>query len=180
MSTATLEFVAEQLGRLVAAVNELKNGIGTLEAKVGALDTKVGTLEAEVGALVAKIDGFETKIGALEAKVGALEAEVGTLAARLDTLEGGVRALRAGHEELDRRVRDMTADGQITLAFLARQIERLLDEQGRLRDDTTVLTGMVMRLEGTVQGLTVEVRGEHSRYDRLAREVARLREMAPS
>ena len=73
----------------------------------------------------------------------------------------------------------MTADGKLTLAFLARQAERILDEQGRLRDDVTVLTGMVMRLEGTVQGLTVEVRGEPSRYERLAREVARLREPAP-
>jgi hypothetical protein len=49
-----------------------------------------------------------------------------------------------------------------------------------LRDDVTVLAGMVMRLEGTVQGLTVEVRGEPSRYERLAREVARLREPALS
>lgn len=80
---------------------------------------------------------------------------------------------------MDQSVREMTADGKLTLAFLARQAERLLDEQSRLRDDMTVATDMLMRLDGTVQGLTVEVRGEHSRYERLAREVARLREPTP-
>lgn len=76
-------------------------------------------------------------------------------------------------------MRETTADGGLSLAFIARQNERLLDEQGRLRDDTTVLTGMVMRLEGTVRGLTVEVRGEHHRYDRPARGLVRLREATP-
>ncbi len=151
MTTVTLEFLASQMERLLGAV-------AAVEARVTSLETR--------------IEGLETRIGGLETRIGGLET-------RIEGLEGEVRGLRASHEALDQRVRDMTADGRLTLAFLARQAERLLDEQGRLRDDTTVLTGMVMRLEGTVQGLTVEVRGEHSRYDRLAREVARLREPAP-
>ncbi len=158
MSTVTLEFLAEQIGRLIGAVDDLRERIGSLETRVGALEAKVGALEAKVGALEAKVD-------AVEARVGGLESEI--------------RGLRADHEALDRRVREMTADGKLSLAFLARQMDRVLDEQGRLRDDLTVVSGMVMRLEGTVHGLTVEVRGEHSRYDRLAREVARLRETAP-
>jgi predicted nuclease with TOPRIM domain len=129
-------------------------------------------LAAQMERLLGAVAAVETRIGGLEVRLGELETRVGAL-------EGEVRGLRASHEALDQRVRDMTADGKLTLSFLARQNERLLDEQGRLRDDMTVVSGMVMRLEGTVQGLTVEVRGEHSRYDRLAREVARLREPAP-
>lgn len=73
----------------------------------------------------------------------------------------------------------MSADGELSLALIARRNGRLLDEQGRLRDDTTAPTGMVMRLEGTVRSLTVEVRGEHHRYDGPARGLVRLREAAP-
>ena len=49
------------------------------------------------------------------------------------------------------------ADELITLEFLARQQQRLLDEMslmrgemGSFRDDMQVLTAMVMRLDGTV------------------------------
>lgn len=152
MGTVTLEFLADQ--------------IATLIAKVDSLDARLGAIEGRLDTVESRLDAVESRLDAVEGRLVSLEAEV--------------RALRADHEALDRRVREMTADGKLSLAFISRQMDRLLDEQGRLRDDTTVLTGMVMRLEGTVHGLTVEVRGEHSRYDRLAREVARLREAAPS
>jgi chromosome segregation ATPase len=158
MTTVTLEFLAAQMERLLGAVT-------AVDARLAGLETRLAGLDARIGGLETRLAGLETRVGELEARLGALESEV--------------RGLRASHEALDQRVRDMTADGKLTLSFLARQNERLLDEQGRLRDDMTVVSGMVMRLEGTVQGLTVEVRGEHSRYDRLAREVARLREPAP-
>lgn len=152
MGTVTLEFLADQ--------------IATLIAKVDSLDARLGAIEGRLDTVESRLDAVESRLDAVEGRLVSLEAEV--------------RALCADHEALDRRVREMTADGKLSLAFISRQMDRLLDEQGRLRDDTTVLTGMVMRLEGTVHGLTVEVRGEHSRYDRLAREVARLREAAPS
>jgi len=151
MTTVTLEFLAAQMDRLLGAV-------AVVEARSASLDTR--------------IEGLAGRLGAVETRIAAGDT-------RLERLEEEPRALRASHEALDQRVREMTADGKLTLAFLARQAERILDEQGRLRDDVTVLTGMVMRLEGTVQGLTVEVRGEPGRYERRAREVARLREPAP-
>jgi septal ring factor EnvC (AmiA/AmiB activator) len=151
MTTVTLEFLAAQMDRLLGAV-------AVVEARSASLDTR--------------IEGLAGRLGAVETRIAAGDT-------RLERLEEEPRALRAGQAALDQRVREMTADGELTLAFLARQAERIFDEQGRLRDDVTVLTGMVMRLEGTVQGLTVEVRGAPSRYERRAREVARLREPAP-
>ncbi|MCL6608188.1 MAG: hypothetical protein K6T74_08870 [Geminicoccaceae bacterium] len=159
MTAVTLEFLAAQMERLLGAVAAVEARSALVDARLDEVATRLGTVEA-------RLEKLETRLGAVET--------------RLERLEEEQRSLRASHEALDQRVREMTADGKLTLAFLARQAERILDEQGRLRDDVTVLTGMVMRLEGTVQGLTVEVRGEHSRYERLAREVARLREPAPS
>ena len=151
MTTVTLEFLAAQMDRLLGAV-------AVVEARSASLDTR--------------IEGLAGRLGAVETRIAAGDT-------RLERLEEEPRTLRAGQAALDQRVREMTADGELTLAFLARQAERIFDEQGRLRDDMTVLPGIVVRLEGTVQGLTVEVRGEPSRYERRAREVARLREPAP-
>jgi hypothetical protein len=44
----------------------------------------------------------------------------------------------------------MMADEPISLEFLARQQERILDQLSSFRDDMQVLTAMVMRLDGTV------------------------------
>jgi hypothetical protein len=46
---------------------------------------------------------------------------------------------------------------ELDFNFLARQNERILTELGSLRDDITVLTGITTRLEGAVDGLSVEV-----------------------
>jgi len=54
------------------------------------------------------------------------------------------------------------ADAPITLEFLARQQQRMLDEMGSIRDDMQVLTAMVMRLDGTVGLVLTELRAMHS------------------
>jgi hypothetical protein len=75
------------------------------------------------------------------------------------------------------------ADEPITLQFLARQQQRLLDEMGSMRgemgsmrDDMQVLTAMVMRLDGTVGLVLTELRAMHSQHQRLANRVRRLEE----
>ena len=42
------------------------------------------------------------------------------------------------------------SDEPITLEFLARQQQRMLEEMASMRDDMQLLTVMVMRLDGTV------------------------------
>ncbi len=75
------------------------------------------------------------------------------------------------------------ADEPITLEFLARQQQRLLDEMGSMRgemgsvrDDMQVLTAMVLRLDGTVGLVLTELRAMHSQHQRLANRVRRLEE----
>ena len=55
---------------------------------------------------------------------------------------------------------------EVTLEFLAKQLDKVLDRQGAMEDQITVLTGITMRLEGQMagmsaqfEGLSVEVRG---------------------
>lgn len=54
------------------------------------------------------------------------------------------------------------AEEPITLEFLARQQQRVLEEIGVMRDDMQVLTAMVMRLDGTVGLFLPELRAMHS------------------
>ncbi len=68
------------------------------------------------------------------------------------------------------------ADEPITLEFLARQQQRMLDEMGSVRDDMQVLTAMVLRLDGTVGLVLTELRAMHSQHQRLANRVRRLEE----
>jgi hypothetical protein len=58
-------------------------------------------------------------------------------------------------------------DEKVTLEFLSRQIDRVLDRIGTIEDQITVLTGMTMRLDGAVEGLVVETRGMYRLLDRL-------------
>jgi hypothetical protein len=67
-------------------------------------------------------------------------------------------------------------DEPVTLEFLARQQERILDELSTMRDDMQVLTAMVMRLDGTVGLVLTELRAMHSQHNRLANRVRRLEE----
>lgn len=68
------------------------------------------------------------------------------------------------------------ADEPVTLEFLARQQQRVLDELSSFRDDMQVLTAMVMRLDGTVSLVLTELRAMHSQHNRLANRVRRLEE----
>jgi hypothetical protein len=58
----------------------------------------------------------------------------------------------------------------ITLEFLGTQMLRLIEEQARVRDSITVLTGVMIRLEGAVQGLGMAL--DHDRRLRKLEEGA--------
>jgi len=71
----------------------------------------------------------------------------------------------------------------ITLEFLARHQQRLLnemgsmrDEMGSMRDDMQVLTAMVMRRDGTVGLVLTELRVMHSQHQRIANRVRPIEE----
>ena len=75
------------------------------------------------------------------------------------------------------------ADEPITLEFIARQQQRMIEEMGSMRDamgtmrcDMQVLTAMVMRLDGTVGLVLTELRAMYSQHNRLASRVRRLEE----
>jgi hypothetical protein len=53
-------------------------------------------------------------------------------------------------------------------------LRQMRDEFADFRDQLTVLAAICMRVEATLQALTVEVRVMHSRYDRLRRRVTEL------
>ena len=57
------------------------------------------------------------------------------------------------------------SDEAITLEFLTRQQQRMLEEMASMRDDMQVLTAMVMRLDGTVGLVVSELRTMHRRTD---------------
>ena len=47
---------------------------------------------------------------------------------------------------------------EVSLEFLARQLERILNGLGALEDQITVLTGMAIRHDGALTGLATEFR----------------------
>ena len=51
---------------------------------------------------------------------------------------------------------------EITLDFIGHMLARVVEEQARTRDSITVLTGITIRLEGAVSGLTHEIAGLRS------------------
>jgi hypothetical protein len=65
-------------------------------------------------------------------------------------------------------------DEPISLEFIARQQEQMLDQMNLFRDDMQVLTAMVMRLDGTVGLVLKELRAMPSQHSRLANRVERL------
>ena len=50
----------------------------------------------------------------------------------------------------------------VTLDLVLERVNRVLAEQGRMRESITVLTGICIRLEGAVHGLTMEIAGLRS------------------
>jgi len=65
----------------------------------------------------------------------------------------------------------MSDEPNADLGLIARQQRQLLDQMNTMRDDMTVLTAIVMRLDGTVAGLVQEIRAIHSQHNRLANRV---------
>ena len=60
------------------------------------------------------------------------------------------------------------------LSFLVHQNERILTELGSLRDDMSVLTGMVMRLDGSHAALLQEMRATHTQIARMNDRIRKL------
>ena len=48
---------------------------------------------------------------------------------------------------------------EVTLEFLAKQLDKVLDRQGAMEDQITVLTGITMRLEGQMTGMSGQFAG---------------------
>lgn len=65
-------------------------------------------------------------------------------------------------------------DEVITLGFLGRQLDRVITEIASLRDDMTVLTAIVMRMDGTMTGLLTETRAVHAQISRIAERVRKI------
>ena len=63
---------------------------------------------------------------------------------------------------------------EVDLDFLAEQIKRLLANDARQQSDMTVLTAMVMRLDGTMAALLEEVRAMHAQIARMNNRVRSL------
>jgi hypothetical protein len=74
---------------------------------------------------------------------------------------------------------------EIDLAFIARQLERLVNDMAGLKDDMAVVMAWldridtstraaVDRMEITTRGVLDELRAMHSRHDRVAKRVERL------
>ena len=70
---------------------------------------------------------------------------------------------------------------EIDLAFLSRQIERVLEGQSQLRDDMTVVMARLDRIDTMIRGDRDELRATltemttmHRRHDRLERRLDRL------
>jgi hypothetical protein len=74
---------------------------------------------------------------------------------------------------------------EVDLAFIARQLERLVNDMAGLKDDMMVVIARldridtstraaVDRMEITTRGVLDELRAMHSRHDRVAKRVERL------
>jgi hypothetical protein len=48
---------------------------------------------------------------------------------------------------------------EVTLEFLAKQLNKVLDRMGAMEDQITVLTGITMRLEGQMAGMSARFEG---------------------
>jgi len=63
---------------------------------------------------------------------------------------------------------------EITLEFIARRLDQLQADIGDLRDQNTVLTAMVGRVESAIGLLAIELRGTNGRIDRLLDRVQKI------
>jgi uncharacterized coiled-coil protein SlyX len=71
----------------------------------------------------------------------------------------------------------------VDIAALGRQLRRLTDDIGALKDDLAVTTAIAQRVDNVTSRLLVdvltEIRAEHSRMDRLLNRVRALEEPTP-
>jgi predicted nuclease with TOPRIM domain len=72
---------------------------------------------------------------------------------------------------------------EITLEFIAKQLERVISEQGALRDEMLVMGARIgyveaslERIEASITTLSLEMRAVRNRTDRLERRVDKLEE----
>jgi hypothetical protein len=68
------------------------------------------------------------------------------------------------------------SDDRVTLEFLSRQIERVIAEQSSASDDLRVLTTIVPRLEGTLNGVLDQLHAMVSQHQRFDARLRRLEE----
>jgi hypothetical protein len=66
---------------------------------------------------------------------------------------------------------------EVSMEFLARQIERLINDVGTLRDDVAVQTAMAMRHESSIQAVLAELRTIHTRDSRIDQRLRRLEDL---
>jgi hypothetical protein len=67
------------------------------------------------------------------------------------------------------------SEERVTLEFLGK-LERIIAEQNSMRDDLRVLTTIVLRLEGTVNGVVDQLHAMVSQHQRFDPRLRRLEE----
>jgi hypothetical protein len=60
------------------------------------------------------------------------------------------------------------------LTFLTRKIDRMMTEVASMRDDMSVLTAIVLRLDGTQSATLTEMRAVHTQIGRMNDRVRKL------
>jgi hypothetical protein len=68
------------------------------------------------------------------------------------------------------------SEERVTLEFLGKQLERVIAEQNSTRDDLRVLTTIVLRLEGTLNGVLDQLHAMVSQHQRFDARLRRLEE----
>jgi hypothetical protein len=119
-----------------------------------------------------RLERIETILGKLAAEMAAMRAEMATRRDLADEV-AAIRAEMATKQDLAGVAKN--AD----LSALGRQMRELL----AVKDDVTVLTAIVQRLDNTmvhqISDLLTEVRAEHGRMDRLLTRVRALEDAQP-
>ena len=68
------------------------------------------------------------------------------------------------------------SDERVTLDFIGKQLDRVIAEQSSMRDDLRVLTAIVLRLEGTLNGVLDQLHAMVSQHQRFDARLRRLEE----
>jgi hypothetical protein len=68
------------------------------------------------------------------------------------------------------------SEEHVTLDFIGKQLERVVAEQSSIRADLRVLTTIVLRLEGTLNGVLDQLHAMVSQHQRFGARLRRLEE----